>query len=239
MTAAVPPKDRKDFFKAAIANNDREDHLTKEAGGLHGGAITISGYNSIILLEPDEKQESLVRDVALEMPLQRKGRVVGPDGKPILGVTVLGLNPRPNIETLKGSAFVVKGINPRAKRPLVFTCKDKTFGHLGCFIKELQGDPTELLTVKLEPCGSVSGRVLDTDGEPVPGLKLHVMTTAFYWGGEEHSATTDKDGRFRAEGILPGQEYLLWEGGALSRVYTKVLIDAAKPVELGDVKMIR
>ena len=37
---------------------------------------------------------------------------------------------------------------------------------LGAFLA-LKGEVKEPLTVKLEPCGSVSGRVLDQDGEPV------------------------------------------------------------------------
>lgn len=238
MAAAVPVKDRKDFFKAVVVDNDQEDYFVNEVGGQAVGAIAIWNYNSMILLEPDEKQESLVRDVSLELPLERKGRVIGPDGKPISGATVLGLTPTLDIVTLKGSDFVVKGINPRAKRPLAFTYKDKTLGHLGFFIKELQGDPTELLTVKLEPCGSVSGRVLDAEGEPVPGLDLHLMTMAFRRSGEDHTATTDKDGRFRAEGIVPGQEYGI-RAPQQPRLYVKVLIESAKPVDLGDIKMKR
>src|SRR5205814_1595446 len=75
--------------------------------------------HALVLLEPGEKEEGLVRDVALERAQERKGRVVGPDGEPLAGAIVFGLSPRElGHETLNGAEFTVRGINPKAPRQL-------------------------------------------------------------------------------------------------------------------------
>src|SRR5262249_42079577 len=158
----------KAFFKAPVIEQKGEDFLTVAGGRNSYGGISQNSYNALVLLEPGEKEEGLVKDVALEPPLERKGRVVGPDGRPLTGVWVCGLV-RHGVETLKGAEFTVRGINPRANRPLVFYHKDRD---LGFYLKELRGDPSAPLTVQLQPCGSASGRIVDQDGQPVVGLRL-------------------------------------------------------------------
>jgi Carboxypeptidase regulatory-like domain len=194
-------------------------------------------YNAVALLEPGEKDEALVKDVALERPQERKGRVVGPDDQPLTGVTVIGLAPyRFSVETLKGAEFTIRGINPKANRPLVFYHKDK---NLGFFVKELRGDTSGPLTVKLQPCGSASGRVVDPDGQPVAGLRLHVPGRAVRSIGEDRWVTTDNEGRFRAEGLVAGQEYWVWDaGGSYLRVFATVVVEPGKHKDMGDIKMI-
>src|SRR5262249_627332 len=195
----------KDFFKAPVIENQSEDYLTVAGGANSFGAISQNSYNALVLLEPGEKDEGLVKDVALERPLHRKGRVIGPHAQPLTGVTVCGLV-RHGVETLPGAEFTVWGINPRANRPLVFYHKDR---NLGFYVKELRGDNSEPLTVKLQPCGSASGRIVDPDGEPVVGLRLVAQGRALRIlgdaGGGAHLLTTDKEGRFRVEGVVPGE----------------------------------
>src|SRR5262249_17390468 len=149
----VTLKERKDFFQDRIVDEQGEDYLTVAGGGQSRGAVSQNAYHALVLLEPGEKDDALVKDVALERAKERQGRGGGPADQPLTGVRVCGLV-RHGIETLKGAEFTVRGINPRANRPLVFYHKDK---NLGCFVKELRGDPSEPLTVKLQPCGSASG----------------------------------------------------------------------------------
>jgi RNA polymerase sigma factor (sigma-70 family) len=237
--AMVTPRELKDFFKVPLIEQRGEAYLTVAGGTNSFGAISQNLFNALVLLEPGEKEEGLVRNVALEPPLERKGRVFDPDDQPLAGVTVYGLA-RHGIETLKGAEFTVRGINPRANRPLVFYHKEKK---LGFYVKELRGSSTELLTVKLQPCGSVSGRIVDPDGQPIAELRLVVQGRALpilgEAGGGSQLVTTDKDGRFRAEGLVPGQEYRVSEArvrdGRL-RIYAPVKVEPGKHQDLGDVK---
>src|SRR5262249_15419941 len=85
MPACVTLQDRKDFSKIPVAEQ-REDTLTSV---YRGGPFSIrqEDYHAFVLIEPAEKEEGLVKDVALESPQTVKGRVVGPDGEPLTGVT--------------------------------------------------------------------------------------------------------------------------------------------------------
>jgi RNA polymerase sigma factor (sigma-70 family) len=236
MPAVVTLKERKAFFKSVLVDDKDEEYLTRAAGGQAYGGISQADYNALVLLEPDEKDETLVRGVALERPQERKGRVVGLDGQPLTGVMVLGLAPyRYQVETLKGPDFTVRGINPRAKRALVFYHQEK---NLGLFLKQLSGDTSRPLTVTLQPCGSASGRVVDPDGQPVAGLRLHVPGRALRWLGEDRWVTTDKEGRFRAVGLVPGQEYWVWDAsGSFPRVFAQVVVEPGKNKDMGDITM--
>src|SRR5207249_3878330 len=158
----------KAFFKIPLYDGN---YLSWAVGGNQGGIIkSEQEWHAVELLEPGEKEEGIVKDVALERAQERKGRVVGPDGEPLAGVMARGLSPR-NVggETLKGAEFTVRGINPKAPRQLLFFHKAK---NLGFFLKELPGEKDGPLTVKLQPCGAVSGRMVDRDGQPVAGMRV-------------------------------------------------------------------
>ena len=61
------------------------------------------------------------------------------------------------------------------------------------------GDVKPGVEVRLIPTGSITGRVLDSDGEPIEGA--HVQTEGTQGEAEE---TTDENGRFRVGGLAPG-----------------------------------
>jgi hypothetical protein len=163
-----------------------------------------------------------------------KGHVVGPDGRPLAGTIAYGLSPDHVFmpQTLKADAFTVTGLNPRRARQLLFYHKEKNLG----FFKEIPGDEPEPLKVQLQPCGSATGRLVDKDGQPLSEVSLHFNRYGLIGpGGPE--TKTDKDGRFRAEGLAVGQKYwLMLANRPQAPVGAEVLI--GKPGEkkdLGDV----
>jgi protocatechuate 3,4-dioxygenase beta subunit len=230
--ALVTLQDRKEFFKGTIIDSPHEIVLHVDGGNNRRGALSQDGYHALVLLQPGEKEEELVRDVALEPPHLVKGQVVGPDGRPLTGVTAYGLARVSGKETLSGAEFAVR-IHPRASRPLVFHHPDKKLGFL---VKELRGDASGPLTVRLQQCGSTSGRVLDQDGQPVAQLRLIVQGTVLHGNGGSQEVTTDPDGRFRAEGLVAGQEYLVSEAGRRFHVFAHVVVEPGKHRDLGDLK---
>jgi hypothetical protein len=156
------------------------------------------------------------------------------------GLAPYGLVVHP-VQTLKEAEFTVWGINPRAKRSLVFYHKDK---NLGCFVKELSDDLSEPLTVRLQPCGSASGGIVDSDGQPVAGLRLSVQGGRIRFAGEQggvyYEVTTDKAGHFHVEGLVPGQEYLVSESHSSDgyrRILAPVRVEAGKHQDMGEIKM--
>jgi RNA polymerase sigma factor (sigma-70 family) len=235
LRAYVSPKEIKRFYKAPVT------HLSPAVGGLAMGVLTQHDerFNAMVLLEPSEKDKTLVKHMALELPHQRKGRVVGPDGQPLTGVTVMGLSPEiGTLETLKGDEFTVRGINPQAPaRRLVFHHKGK---NLGCLLKELPDEKSGSLTVKLQPCGSLSGRIVDQDGQPVAGFRFGVWDRQLFGGAP--MVTTDKEGRFRADGLVPGMDYSIGRIANTKlrgpfRIHPGATVESGKNKDLGDIKV--
>jgi hypothetical protein len=77
--------------------------------------------------------------------------------------------------------------------------------------------------------------MVDKDGQPRAGLRIDVG--GHFYGSTFHELTTDKQGRFRAEGLLPGGEYhvslaRLQRDGPLATV----VIEPGKHKDVGDVK---
>jgi hypothetical protein len=229
MTAWVTFKERKEFFKQLPLVWDNEERFMIPAVGGNAAGIPLSqdDYNALVLLEPGEDDKTLVKDIALEHPLERKGRVVGPDGQPIVGVTVSGLLPGwyETTETLKSAEFTVRGLNPKAERELVFQYK----GKLGLFLKKLPDEKLGPLTIKLQPCGSISGRLVDQDGQPVAGVSTK--------GKGGLPITTDKEGRFHVEGLVPGMKYTIMRPKVVATVLVQVVAEPGKNKDLGDLKL--
>ena len=72
--------------------------------------------------------------------------------------------------------------------------------------------PAQDVTLRLQPLGSLEGRVLDPAGEPRPGLELKVnrqVPGAIAWAHDEDAllARTDEHGQFRVEGVQPSSKY--------------------------------
>jgi protocatechuate 3,4-dioxygenase beta subunit len=234
MPAWVSNKERKAFFKTPLADSYTWEGFFPEAlGGASRGMFGVRYYHAVVLLEPGEKEESLVRDVALERGQQRKGRVVGPDGKPLTGVTVGGLTQWGPEESLTGDEFTVRCINPKAPaRSLTFRHKGK---NVGSFVKELPAEKGGPLVVKLQPCGSISGRIVDKDGQPRAECRC-----TFSPSDRSLEFTTDKKGRFQVEGLVPGRAYTVFEflrgGRGASPIGSAVVVEPGKNKDLGDLK---
>jgi hypothetical protein len=88
----------------------------------------------------------------------------------------------------------------------------------------LRGDEAGPLTVRLEPTGTLTGRVVDAEGRPWAGLGLNAYVNlksmdsktlpyealhpfGFAYHLLSRPGTTDADGQFRVEGLIPGLTY--------------------------------
>jgi len=187
-----------------------------------------------VLIEPDAKADKLSRDVSLKPALTLKGSVTGPDGKPLAGATAFGLEPHSFAHTtLKAADFTVIGINPKRTRELLFIHREKGLG----YHQEIRGDEKGPLTVKLRALGAANGRMVDKDGQPLAGLVLNVNRSRLYGPGGVQ-VKTDKDGRFRADGLVPGQKYDLMPRDRSLRLTgsaTDIVVESGKDKDLGDV----
>jgi hypothetical protein len=201
MPAQVTTKELKDLIKddKVLRNDNMLRIQLSEAGSSLMAPIA---YNAVLLINPGEGDETVTKDAALRPAPPLRGHLVGPEGKPLTGVRAYSLAPQVFSEVLADATFTVEGLNPRVTRRLVFVDKDRKYG---AFVS-LTGEAKGPLTVRLEACGSVSGRVLDQDGQPAAEKVVRLETDDVPESGPA-KVKTDRDGRFRIDGLVPGQTY--------------------------------
>ena len=67
------------------------------------------------------------------------------------------------------------------------------------------------------------------------GLLIDYRIGSSYYVPTHPELKTDKDGRFRAEGLVPGQDYILWLP-RVQRVLVNAVVEPGKHKDLGDLK---
>jgi RNA polymerase sigma factor (sigma-70 family) len=212
-------------------NHGGNQGLHTAAGAGMARVLSVNRYNALALINPSERAEMPALDLTLQPGCTVRGRLVGPGGTPLTGVEVVGLTARPDEEVLDSASFLVRGLNPRRGRDLCFHHRARGLGQ----VVTIRGDEPGPLTVRLDPCGSVVGRLLDKRGNPVPGVRVRLSGRR----GLEVVAETDREGRFRAA-LPPGQTYSLgvYSLRALARnVGEEVEVEPGGSKDLGDLPL--
>jgi len=100
------------------------------------------------------------------------------------------------------------------------------------------GKVSEPFIVKLQPCGTASGRLVDKAGEPIDGRGVQVGgVTSVQVGGGSQSVKTDKKGRFRFEGLVAGYPYSMMVENVFGRIVATAVVEPGKNKDLGDIKV--
>ncbi len=208
--------------------------------------IIPANFNTLIEIDPRPGEESVTVDIGLDRGRTLKGKLVGPDGEPVAGALMLGAEDyyqRWSERPLPTAEFEVHALGTQRKRGLLFYHEAK---HLaGAYV--IKPDEAGPLTVRLEPCGTLSGRLVDRGGLPQAGALLTCDRPILFGedgakfdkGALPSSIRTDKDGRFRVSGLVPGLKYTLtaWKDGRFAgRAAADVIIRAGEVKELGDIK---
>jgi RNA polymerase sigma factor (sigma-70 family) len=138
------------------------------------------------------------------------------DGKPLTGTMASGVTAKyPTACTIKDAACTAFALNPKMPRRLYFFHAQRQLaGSL-----TVRGDEKEPLAVRLLPVGTVTGRLLNREGQPIVGafVDLHTLEGTYGSARELYRVLhqrrppirTDKDGRFRLEGIMPDVQFML------------------------------
>jgi RNA polymerase sigma factor (sigma-70 family) len=222
-----------------VRADDMDGYIGAEIPGWDGfllkavpNGIHPSQFHAVIPINPAEDDpKSTTCDIALEPGRTRAGNVVGPDDQPLAGAHVAGLVPLPRFPVrtldresvkhlgLKTADFTVQGLSPRNARNLVFFHPEKKLGK----VQPVRGDEDGPVTVRLEPLGGITGRLLDAQGRPWAGLTVIAAITRkitdykdLPWETLENlgpvmavTLKTDAEGKFRIDGLLPGLKYHL------------------------------
>jgi RNA polymerase sigma factor (sigma-70 family) len=239
MPALLTVQEMKEFYKTWVFPEGQRgaysEKMLLQCVGTHISGLIQDNYNVLAMIEPDAKSDTLTRDVVVPRAQSLRGSVTGPDGKALAGATAFGLVAHVfSSTTLETADFTVSGINPKRTRELLFIHSEKGLG----FHRELRGDEKGPLTIRLQPLGTASARVLDKDKQPVTGMLLKIFRQALIGpGGQE--VKTDKDGRFRTSGLVPGQKYGLYSADGSLRLSKNfdLVVESGKDKDLGDLQV--
>jgi RNA polymerase sigma factor (sigma-70 family) len=167
-------------------------------------------FHAMMAIDPAEGADSLTCDLALDPGVSRAGTVLDPSGKPLAGCVAVNLCPATmsgHIDTLPSEAFTARALDPKQARPVFFRHHEKKLAA----VVMARGDESGPLTVRLQPAGTLIGRLLDEEGRPSTRPVLSVSygpdQFAFPYYFTLLDPTLGGDGRFRIEGLIPGVVY--------------------------------
>jgi len=137
------------------------------------------------------------------------GQVVGPDGQPVLDAWVVSrgiLNPRRGAfgswnaryhGNVRNGHFQVHGLAAHTEIPIYFLEPKRKLGVVvNLSVESAAGVP---VTVRLEPCGAATARVVDPDGKPVVGRLPRGIVEMVVTPGVLSSRANDQTGLVTAD----------------------------------------
>jgi RNA polymerase sigma factor (sigma-70 family) len=229
-----------DHYRMAVGSEKMKDwyrdtgHLDTRPFLFHPTTV-----HTLVEIDPAEGVEALTCEILLDPGRMPGGTVVGPDGKPLAGTKAFGLTAYGSSRNwtrapLKGPEFTVYGLDTTDEREVVFVHESK---HL-IGVMRVRGDSKKPIVVKLEPWGTVTGRLVTAEGAARPGVLLQIPDRLL----PNPALQTDREGRFHVEGLAPDVKYTLEvveKGNAVGRVFTALMLKAGEEKDLGDVQAQR
>jgi RNA polymerase sigma factor (sigma-70 family) len=208
--------DPKAFFAPGRANwTEKEqasaygtrDTLTTSQGRYldtiyRGGTIDQTGYAAIVLVNPPEGSGPLQLTATVVRDRPRRVSLVDPDGKPVVAADRAYLGDTSPRRTLRAASFPLYGLHPDRLQHIAFYKDDRQL--IG--LLRARGDGDTPYTVRMQPWGTVTGRLLDENGKPLSEAFLS-LTADGADSPVQAGGQTDKQGRFRAERVVPGLNY--------------------------------
>jgi hypothetical protein len=183
----------------------------------------LGGSCAYRIIEPAADDRTLDCALTATRGRDRTVRVTDAGGKPLTGVIVAGVTDRSpaRLAPLKEPSFTALGLDPDRPRTLLALHPGRTLGA----VMTLRGDE-DAPVLKLQPCASIAGRLLDADGRPLEGVEVSPVFDDRDAREFERRVRPDAwpvrtgaDGRFRLAGLLPGLKvglYLRHEGSELA-----------------------
>ena len=131
------------------------------------------------------------------------------------------------------------GLDPLQTRHVMFFHPGRKLGGSA----RVKGDEPGPVSVRLEPCGVIIGRVVDDMGKPRGRLELHNIqgrNSGPFVGIFPTRCPVDQDGRFRVE-VVPGLSYTALavpteSNGRSAQLFENVKVGPGEVKDLGDLR---
>ncbi|HEY7312760.1 MAG TPA: sigma-70 family RNA polymerase sigma factor [Gemmataceae bacterium] len=171
----------------------------------------LSLYNAVKVIDVKENGETRV-ELSVDRGATARIAVQDAGGKPLAGAWTAGLTDCwPITYKLPEATATVYALNPDKPRMMAFFHAEKKLGGTAV----VRGEEKEPLVVKLRPVGTVSGRLLDGDGNPLEGVEVSIVAQTdigrelYRFAPTGNLSVTDTEGRFRLEGVVPDLKFTL------------------------------
>ena len=202
-----------------------------------------NNYHAVAQVHPVDVESPVDLTIGLDPGLAAKGRIVDPAGKPLTDTFVRGLFPMSYWRWNDSSSFNAICLEDGKSRQLLFWNKEKNLAG------RLVVDPGKAnATARLQPAGTVTGRLLDKDGAPMAdALVVSYNHGLNHESDIEHDFVnviskpeirTDRAGRFQITGLVPGLEYSFgheYKSGRFPRLYIRdVACQSGETRDLGE-----
>jgi beta-lactamase regulating signal transducer with metallopeptidase domain len=240
--------DPKAFFAPGRTDFDAKNQAyaygTKDVINASIGLIHQNDYAAIVLVNPKPSSPALELSATLVKDTPRQVSLVDPDAKPVIGVKTHGMTGEYDYEPpLRAASFSLPGLHPDRVKRITFKKEDRKL--IGLLLT--RDDGATPYTVRMEPWGTLVGRIVDEIGNAIPDwkaqrdwkgpLKLWADINSDPNLGDRHCVDVDSQGRFRMDELVSGQRYHagIYEGmGASEKVFENVVLRPGEVRDLGD-----
>jgi hypothetical protein len=139
------------------------------------------------------------------------------------------------------SPFEVNNLPLNVVQPLLIKQNDRKLAKFMTFT--LKEQSPRALTVQLEPCANVVGRLVDEDGTPLKGVSVdpRLRRSQDYWP-RFPPVVCNSDGRFEYPNLPAGAAVDFFAQGAeieFLQTFGRLSAPPGKKVDLGDIKLKR
>ncbi len=168
-------------------------------------------YHALVPIDAPVGKTLAIPDITLTPGRTQHIKIAASDGRPVRGHGILCLQAGSLAgETVKGSEWTFIHVNPGKAESLIISHADRSLGAT----VDLKGDEPDPVQLVLQPCGTVTGRLVDEDGKPRRDVSLAVNQRYISRGSSTGSERMDglktgPDGRFRIKDLVPGLTYNL------------------------------
>ena len=227
---------RKGVGASQIAGMDQNGMFRTYA---RGGQANAKFLNALKEVNAAEGGQSTC-DFALDPGASIRLNLVDRAGKPVSGASVLD-DSQAGDGLPKDSTFEVKELAPHQTRKIAICHQTRQIGKY--LVLNTDEQTAHEMTVTLEPCATLVGKLVDEEGVPFEGVEVQASpapgTYPYFF---IPIAVSHADGRFECRGLFPGCDYGLVVHGSETKIQfplKKITVESGKTVDLGNVKLKR
>ncbi len=177
-----------------------------------GGALSLIQGTFCKVLDLQPGTTLVKQDIAAEPASAQTVKLQDPQGRPLSGAWVTGINPTMPYRAVHIESDACTAYGVEAGQPRLMAFLEPT--HKLAATLSLKGDERGSVTVKLRPTGSLRGRLVSEDGKPLAGITVesgYQDQEAREMSRHRNEETvTDAGGAFTIDGMIPGLEFKLF-----------------------------